>query len=108
MSRQRTAQVEVPTTAVYTSGHPLEKGPKTAHFFSLFGPSGVSSTCRYWIHKPFHARQIELETRWSLESKTPCACTNPKFSHRFSLIVHYFGAKSPSSMSPSREGLKII
>ena len=35
-----------PATAAYTGGHPLEKRPKTAHFFSLFRPPGVLPTCR--------------------------------------------------------------
>ena len=70
------------------------KRPKKSHFFSLFGPPGVIPTCRDSISKSFHAKQIGPDTWSSRASKTPCGTWDPKFSYRFSLIVHYLAVGS--------------
>ena len=87
--QRRTTHAGVLAGAMYTSGHPLEIGPKSAHFFSLFGPSGVTFQRRTSIRKSFHAKQIEPDSWSSRASKTPCGTWDPKFSYRFRLIVHY-------------------
>src|SRR5438067_565581 len=56
----RAIQIEDLDDAVYTSGHPLEKGPKKSHFVSLFGPPCVAWRCRGSIRKSFHVKQIRL------------------------------------------------
>jgi hypothetical protein len=74
------------------------KRPRNSHFFSLFGPAGVTSGTQSAISKSFHAKQIRADS-WSCRaSKTPCGTPNPKFSYRFPLIVHYVRPKSPSQV----------
>ena len=70
----------VPAGAVYTGGHSLKKGPKTAHFFSLFGPRGVIPTCRDSVRKPFHARQIGDDS-WASRATKIRRGTDPQNSH---------------------------
>jgi hypothetical protein len=44
--------------AAYTSGHPLEIGPKSLIQSHFLGPAVVISTCQDWIGKLFCAKQI--------------------------------------------------
>src|SRR3954453_11225050 len=67
--------------------------PKNSHCFSLFGPPGVIPTCRDSICKSFYAKQIDPDTWTSRASRTPCGTSNPKFSYRIPLIVHYLRLK---------------
>ena len=69
-----------PATAAYTGGHPLEKRPKTAHFFSLFRPPAAIPTCGGSIRKPFHARQIGPDLEASQRAKRNVGA-DPQNSH---------------------------
>jgi hypothetical protein len=54
---------------------------QNSHFFSLFGPSGVTFQRRTSISKSSHAKQIEPDSWSSRASKTPCGRWDPKFSY---------------------------
>jgi hypothetical protein len=90
-----------PAPAAYTGGHPLEKRPKTAHFFSLLSPRGVIPMCRGSIRKPFRARKIGYDMEASRRAKHDVARRPPKFSYRRSLIVQYLRPKNAVADSPA-------
>jgi hypothetical protein len=90
-----------PARAEYTGGHPLEKRPKTAHFFSLFRPLAAIPTCGVSIRKPFHARQIRHDLEACQRAKRNVARRPPKFSYRRSLIVQYVQPKNAVADSPA-------
>ena len=77
--------------------------PENSHFFSLLGPPGVIPTCRDSIGKSFHAKQIGADTWPSRASKTPCGTSDPKFSYRFPLIVHYLKPLGTGSRASSHD-----
>ena len=90
-----------PARAAYTGGHPLEKRPKIAHFFSLFSPPAAILTCGGSIRKAFHARQIRHDPQASRRAKHDVRRRPPKFSHRRWLIVQYVQPKNAVADSPA-------
>jgi hypothetical protein len=86
----RATQVEVPARAVYTGGHPLEKGPKILTFSHFWAGSARLSEDEARSTNPIMRSTSDRTCRLPERAEHHVGRRPPKFSYRFWLIVHYF------------------
>jgi hypothetical protein len=101
---RRSPAVDVPSHGRVHWWTSARNRPQNSHFFSVLGPSGVIPMCRDSIRKSFHARQIGSDMEASQRAKLNVGRRPPKFSYRFSLIVHYLQSKLVKQNAASRDG----
>jgi hypothetical protein len=107
-SRRRGTSAEVPDVGPYTGGHPLEIGPKILTFSHFSARPARLFEGETRSASPVIRSRSDWSRGLSERAEHHVGRRPPKFSYRFSLIVHYLRPRFLSLMTLPCQGMSIV